>query len=273
MSAQKPAGYTIQPIPAMRRFSVDNGWLARQRHTIHGLIELDVTEARRLIQLYKTQTGQTISFTGFIIHCLARAVDENKEVSAYRDWRGRLVIFDDVNINTMIEVEGPDGRKIAMPHILHAANRRTLSEIHAEIRETQRSPAKSDESRFMAWFLRLPAFIRHLFYKVITRQPLLIRKIMSPVMVTAVGMFGKGGGWGIPAAVFPLTVTLGGIAVKPGVIDGKIEAREMLNVTLSFDHDIIDGAPAARFAQQFRDLVESGFGLREIVDDRASHPG
>lgn len=80
-------------------------------------------------------------------------------------------------------------------------------------------------------------------------------------MVTAVGMFGKGGGWGIPVANFPLTVTLGGIVEKPGVIDERIEVREYLDVTVSFDHDIIDGAPVARFTRQFRELVEGGYGL------------
>jgi pyruvate/2-oxoglutarate dehydrogenase complex dihydrolipoamide acyltransferase (E2) component len=82
-------------------------------------------------------------------------------------------------------------------------------------------------------------------------------------MVTAVGMFGKGGGWGIPVPNFPLTVTLGGVAEKPGVVEGQIEVREYLDVTLSFDHDVIDGAPAARFTQQFRELVEKGYGLSE----------
>jgi pyruvate/2-oxoglutarate dehydrogenase complex dihydrolipoamide acyltransferase (E2) component len=32
-------------------------------------------------------------------------------------------------------------------------------------------------------------------------------------------------------------------------------------MTVSFDHDIIDGAPAARFTQRLRELVESGYGL------------
>ena len=76
-------------------------------------------------------------------------------------------------------------------------------------------------------------------------------------------MFGKGGGWGIPMANLPLTVTLGGIAEKPGVFEGQMEVREYLDVTVSFDHDIVDGAPAARFTQQFRELVERGYGLSE----------
>jgi pyruvate/2-oxoglutarate dehydrogenase complex dihydrolipoamide acyltransferase (E2) component len=79
-------------------------------------------------------------------------------------------------------------------------------------------------------------------------------------------MFGKGSGWGIPAINFPLTVTLGGIAEKPGVVDGRIEVRQYLCVTVSFDHDIIDGAPATRFTQRFRELVEGGYGLDALLD-------
>jgi pyruvate/2-oxoglutarate dehydrogenase complex dihydrolipoamide acyltransferase (E2) component len=32
-------------------------------------------------------------------------------------------------------------------------------------------------------------------------------------------------------------------------------------VTTSFQHDIVDGGPAARFTQRFKELIESGFGL------------
>jgi pyruvate/2-oxoglutarate dehydrogenase complex dihydrolipoamide acyltransferase (E2) component len=76
-------------------------------------------------------------------------------------------------------------------------------------------------------------------------------------------MFGEGGGWGIPLVSHTLSVTLGGIAEKPGVVEGRIEIREYLSLTVSFDHDIIDGAPAARFAERFKDLIESGYGLIE----------
>jgi pyruvate/2-oxoglutarate dehydrogenase complex dihydrolipoamide acyltransferase (E2) component len=49
-------------------------------------------------------------------------------------------------------------------------------------------------------------------------------------------------------------------------VDGEIRIREYLSVTISFDHDIVDGAPAARFAQRLKELVESGYGLSEIMD-------
>ncbi|MFN2394230.1 MAG: 2-oxo acid dehydrogenase subunit E2 [Bacteroidales bacterium] len=36
------------------------------------------------------------------------------------------------------------------------------------------------------------------------------------------------------------------------------EKREHLCLTLSFDHDIVDGAPAARFVRDFKRIIESG---------------
>jgi pyruvate/2-oxoglutarate dehydrogenase complex dihydrolipoamide acyltransferase (E2) component len=58
-----------------------------------------------------------------------------------------------------------------------------------------------------------------------------------------------------------MQLTLGGICEKPGVENHRVEVREYLSVTVSFDHDVIDGAPAARFTQRLRKLIESGFGL------------
>jgi pyruvate/2-oxoglutarate dehydrogenase complex dihydrolipoamide acyltransferase (E2) component len=63
-------------------------------------------------------------------------------------------------------------------------------------------------------------------------------------------------------------VTLGGIEEKPGVVNGEIAIREYLSVTISFDHDVIDGAPAARFAQRLKELIESGYGLCEDIQER-----
>jgi hypothetical protein len=70
-------------------------------------------------------------------------------------------------------------------------------------------------------------------------------------------------GWGIPLNDHTLDVTLGGIAQKPGVVDGKIALCEYLCLTLSFDHALIDGAPAARFAQRLKELIEQSYGLNE----------
>lgn len=62
-----------------------------------------------------------------------------------------------------------------------------------------------------------------------------------------VGMFGAGAGWGIPPATpTTLMLTVGGIGEKQAVVDGHAAVREYLSLTISVDHDIVDGAPAAR---------------------------
>jgi pyruvate/2-oxoglutarate dehydrogenase complex dihydrolipoamide acyltransferase (E2) component len=95
-------------------------------------------------------------------------------------------------------------------------------------------------------------------------DPHRLKEYFGTVCLTAVGMFGTGGGWGIPVTNHTLQITLGGISEKPGVVDGKIEIREYLCVTVSIDHDIVDGAPAARFTQRLKELVESCYGLSDL---------
>jgi hypothetical protein len=174
----------------------------------------------------------------------------------------------------MFEVEF-GGKKTPMPHVFRATNRKSLRQIHDELRDVQRKPQASTESRFMRWFLLLPPFLRRAFYWAVMKVPQRFREIASPVMVTAVGMFGTGGGWAITMPNFTLNVAVGGLSKKPGVHEGEIAIREYLDLTVSFDHDIVDGAPAARFTQTFRTLLENAHGLRELETslDRASSDG
>jgi len=67
-------------------------------------------------------------------------------------------------------------------------------------------------------------------------------------------------------------VALGGIVEKPGVVDGCIAIREYLDLTLLFDHDVIDGAPAARFTARFQELIESAYGLDETLASGEEKP-
>ncbi len=98
-------------------------------------------------------------------------------------------------------------------------------------------------------------------------SPQLMKKYAGTVSPTAVGMFGKGAGWGIPLAGQTM-MTVGGIGEKPGVVDGQIAIRDYLSLTLSFDHDLIDGAPAVRFTGRLKDLIESGYSLDDSTEEQ-----
>jgi pyruvate/2-oxoglutarate dehydrogenase complex dihydrolipoamide acyltransferase (E2) component len=255
----KRAAYAVLPFPRERQMIVEGGRIAARRHTVLGLIEVDVTGPRRAIREHKARTGETFSFTAFVAACLGRAVAEHKPVHAYRDWRNRLIVFDEVDVNAIVEIE-LEGRKVTLPHFIRAANKRTARDIHAEIRAAQANPRRTREFGAL-WFARLPRFVRDVFYWAVYQNPSWLKQSFGTVGLTAIGMFGEGGGWAIPFGVHTLDVALGGIAEKPGVAAGRIEVREYLCLTLLFDHDLVDGAPAARFTARFRQLLESGYGL------------
>jgi hypothetical protein len=153
--------YTVRPWPPERGIIVDAGWLGSRRHLIYGLLELDVTVVRRFIHEQKAQ-GEALSFTGYIVKCLADAINKHPMAHAYRDWLGRLVIFEAVDVVTMIETE-KDG--VALPHIIRAANRKSFQEISAEIRAIQSKPKKSDQTKGINKIgPYIPAFVRRAFF-------------------------------------------------------------------------------------------------------------
>ncbi len=179
---------------------------------------------------------------------------------AYRNWRNQLILFEDVDVNMLFEVV-VDGEKTIRPHILRGVNRKRVREIHDEIRAFQNQHQSSQESKFIDWFVRLPGFMRRLFLWALFKNPHMLKQYYGTVMVSSVGMFGTGNGWGIPVPNHSLQLTLGGIGEKPGVVDQRIEVRQYLSVTISFDHDVIDGAPVARFLHRLKKLIESADGL------------
>jgi pyruvate/2-oxoglutarate dehydrogenase complex dihydrolipoamide acyltransferase (E2) component len=56
-------------------------------------------------------------------------------------------------------------------------------------------------------------------------------------------------------------ITVRGIASKPRYVDGQLRARGMLDLTISVDHEVVDGAPATCFAGRLAELVEQADGL------------
>jgi pyruvate/2-oxoglutarate dehydrogenase complex dihydrolipoamide acyltransferase (E2) component len=260
---QQRVDYQVVPNPKIRRWFAAAFRSAQHTPIMHGLIEVDVTRAREFLREHKANTGEALSFTAFLIACLAKAVDEHKTVQAIRKGSKHLILFDEVDVLTDIERDVA-GQKYIIPTIIRAANRKTVRELHDEIRAAQGADVKNAMKRFRPLFL--PTMLSRPFFWIFgwigKRHPLLWKETMGTVEISAVGMFGAGAGWGIPPApATTLMLTVGGIGEKPVVEDGHAAVREYLSLTISFDHDIIDGAPAARFTQSLKELIESGYGL------------
>jgi len=112
--------HQVLPFPSERAIVIDAGRLASRRHVVHALIEVDVTRARELLGASSAQLGGNLSFTAFVVASLARAIESDPLMHASRDWRGRLVVFSEVDIVTMIEsgagsvakTEGTDRKRL-----------------------------------------------------------------------------------------------------------------------------------------------------------------
>lgn len=265
----------VVPYLRMRQWMAASYRSVRYKPMIHGLIEVDVTTARAWLREYTARTGESLSFTAFLAACLGKAVDEHKETQAFRLWGGRLIMFDDVDIWLPIEHDVL-GQKLPLPHIIRAANRKSLRAIHDEIRAAQ----AVDITRRVTGLRVLPPALYGplllLFWRVGRMSPRYVKRSIGTVGLTAVGMFGKGAGWGIPPPIpTALLVTVGGIGEKRLLDGDQVTTREYLNLTISVDHDIIDGAPAARFTRRLKELIESGYGLESgsVESRQAAAPG
>ena len=260
---QKPNDYQVVPYPKIRRVYSEQPRDVQRKPIFHELVEVDVTQIRQALREYKARTGESLSFTAYIATCLGRAVNEHKDVQAYRKGKHHLILFDEVDVCLMVE-RNLGEHMLPLAYIIRAANTKTFREIHQEIRAAQAHNTQlALVWKRMQWFARLPTFLRNGFWQVVRRNPHLLKRYVGTVTLTAIGMFGEGAGWGIPFrnANHHLMITLGGIGEKPGVVDGHIVIREYLSMTLSMDHEMINEARAARFTMRLKELIESGFGL------------
>jgi 2-oxoisovalerate dehydrogenase E2 component (dihydrolipoyl transacylase) len=83
----------------------------------------------------------------------------------------------------------------------------------------------------------------------------------STVTVSNVGSFGAE--YGTPIINHPESAILAIGVIEPRalVVDGQIEARPAVTLSLSFDHRVLDGAEAGRAMRSLGDLLESPFQL------------
>ena len=166
------------------------------------------------------------------------------------------------------------GEKRPTIYTLRNANNKTLEEIESEIskaagRKNTGVFTDHDEKNPGTFFSRMPRFVRKAILKyVLYYNPFLRKKVFGTASFSSVGMFGDISGWGIPLTSHAIHFVAGGIGKKPRFIKGELKNRELLSVTMSIDHDFIDGAPATRFAMGLMKMAKEGYGLTQYMDAR-----
>jgi len=263
----KRRGYRVEPFGSNRQMVAASAAVSREQDTIHLLTEVDITGPRLLIAEHRERTGERLSLTGYIVTCLARTLDEFPLFNSFRKG-SRLIVLDDLTISVLFERE-IDGENIPEPVGIQAANRKTYRQINDELRAAQQqSEQRLGSATGTAWIRFIPGFLLRTFVRLASRNTGM-QKRFGVVGVTAVGMFGSGPMWLIPLTSATVTVAVGAIAVRPMLVDDGLQEREHICLTVSFDHDIVDGAPAARFTSRFAELLASGDELRDLIRDAA----
>ncbi len=258
--------HSITTFPASRLGTVDLGRIARDRHHVAGLLEVDVTLARRRLR-ETARSGGRVSFAAWMIHVIALALAADGEVNARRLGRRRKVRFTGATISVAVERKA-DGVLAPVPLVVRNADTLSLEEITMMLREAAAPAGKNTYAvnagvagRTQGLFFFLPGWLRRTLLRWFMRNPFRAHRIMGSAVFTATGMTGNAPAWILPKSYHPLCFALGSIVEKPWAVAGRVEIRQIAHLTLLADHDVIDGAPLARFVRRLCSALQKAEGL------------
>jgi NRPS condensation-like uncharacterized protein len=141
---------------------------------------------------------------------------------------------------------------------IKGAQEKSFRQIHNEIREAKKQQSdKLGSLSGTTWIRLIPNLLLKTFIRIADKN-IHMAKIYGKVAVTSVGMFSKEAVWFIPHGSATVLITVGSISQKVIEIEGHFVSREHLCLTVSFDHNIVDGAPASRFMNQLVETIKSG---------------
>ena len=255
--------FSYKRIPQSRIATFDTFSLGLLKHHVSALLEFDVTESRKRLQDLRKK-GTNISFNAWIIKVISCVLHNHPEAAAFLYNKKKLLIFNDINISVLVE-KVIHGKKVPIPVVIEKTNGKSAVEITSEIENAKnqkltyqdivinRQTSLSEKLYFL-----LPGILRRGIWKIILANPKFAYRKMGNAAITSIGMFGKVNGWFIHKSVHPVSFGIGSIIKKPVVVNNEIKIREILNMTILIDHDVIDGAPMVRLLNELTKYIENG---------------
>ena len=166
-----------------------------------------------------------ISINDIIIKVAAAALLQHPQVNAsFQEKAVRYYEHADVGVAVAIE----DG---LITPVVRAADQKSLSEIAQEVRDL------AERAR--------------------ARKLLPEEYTGASFSISNLGMFGIDEFTAIINPPEAAILAVGAVAAKPVVRNDQIVVRQMMRVTMSCDHRVIDGATGAKFLQTFKKILEN----------------
>jgi pyruvate/2-oxoglutarate dehydrogenase complex dihydrolipoamide acyltransferase (E2) component len=260
--------YRFQNIVRSRIATFDMFAVGLQKHHIDAMLEFDVTESRAKLREMRRK-GTSVSFNAWLIKVIGLVLKNHPEAAAYLFSKKRLIIFNDINVSMIVEKKTGDSR-VPVPVVIEKVNEKSAQEITQEIEKAKNQVLRPDDivlqkqtDSYQRLYYSLPGFVRRLFWTLLLKNPKAAYKTMGNVAVTSIGMIGRINGWFIHKSVHPVSFGIGSVLKKPVVVDNEIKIRDILNMTILVDHDVIDGAPMVRLLEDLTDYLEKGKGIDE----------
>ncbi len=196
--------------------------------------EIDMTELvkfRSALLEQEEALGTRISYTDILVFIIARALKDNPIVNASL-MENEIKIWEDINIGVAVALEEEGEWGLIVP-VVRNANQKSLVEISREVKSITQ---KARTGKLMPDDVTGGTFT-----------------------LTNLGAFGGGWGFGTPIINQPESAILGTGAItdRPVVRQGQIVIRPIMTCSFTFDHRVIDGAPAAKFMVSLTKLLES----------------
>lgn len=171
--------------------------------------------------------GVRISFTDIIAKACARAILDKPIVNATLSG-GQIIIHSEINIGIATSLEGG----LVVPVVKNVLGK----PLHVVSKEIKEMAARARAGQPQADDFKGGTFsISNLgLYGIESFNP-----IITPGQSAILGVCA--------------------IKDKPVAVDGKVDIRPMMNLCLSFDHRVMDGAPAAEYLARLRTILESPY--------------
>ncbi len=222
------------PLSRKRRLTAERMSLsARTVARLTMNMEVDATEMtrmrRRLLPVYEAQTGVRLSYNDILVKVVATALADHPYLNARWTDRGILLV-EPINVGVAVAVE--DG--LVVP-VVRDAGHKKLAEISVEL---SRLVGKAREDRLGLEEITGGSFT-----------------------ITNLGMFGVESFTPIVNPPEAAILGVGAMVERPVVREGQIVLRPMMTLSLSFDHRVVDGAPAAQFLQRVKQLLDEPYLL------------
>ncbi len=259
--------YKMVEFPRSRIATFDIGAIGKTKHYVAALLEFNVSATRNKIRSARKIHNARISFTGWLLKAIGETIHQHKEVAAFLHGRRKLIVFDDIDISIVVEKE-LDGTKVPIPLVIRKISEKSAADITAEIENAKMEKFSNERvvlnqgaSILERSYYSLPGAIRRMAWRFMLKHPRIVFSKMGNVVVTSVGMMGRINGWFMQTSVHPLSFGIGSIIKKPVAVDDEIRIGEVLHLTVLVDHNVVDGAPMARFVNSLTENIEGGIGL------------